>query len=356
MKKILILSLFFFIAGRGICDYVALYHTVKKGENLYIIAKKYGTSVNNLKRLNNIKSSVILPGQKLLVKKIHRKTSREKISFAKRTSQKSAVWGYRTVYYRVKRGDSLWKISKKFGVSVKEIKKWNKLRSSIIRPGEKIKIKIPKKPPKIKNPKPIMNVSAKVYYTVKKGDTIESVAKKFGITPEELKEANLITESDFKVGQILVIPPKRILSEQKHTETEIEKEGNLRSEVVEEALSYINVPYKLGGASKKKGVDCSSFIQLVYKKFGFELPRTSYYQYKQGICIKLEDAEPGDLVFFRRGRYVGHVGIYLGNNLFIHASDKQKRVTISSLEKPYFKKHFVCVKRILPSDENLIAW
>jgi len=50
MKKILILSLFFLIAGKGICDYVAVYHTVKKGENLYIIAKKYGTSVNSLKR------------------------------------------------------------------------------------------------------------------------------------------------------------------------------------------------------------------------------------------------------------------------------------------------------------------
>ena len=71
--------------------------------------------------------------------------------------------------------------------------------------------------------------------------------------------------------------------------------------------------------------------------------------------MSLSEALPGDLVFFKRERYVGHVGIYIGNNLFIHASNKNGRVTISSLDSPYFKKHFVCVKRYIPCFDNVIA-
>ena len=114
------------------------------------------------------------------------------------------------------------------------------------------------------------------------------------------------------------------------------------------------MPYKLGGNGKKY-IDCSTLTRLVYKKVGIELPKTSYYQFKEGKKVSLSEALPGDLVFFKRGRYVGHVGIYIGNNLFIHASNKNGRVTISSLDSPYFKKHFVCVKRYIPCFDNVIA-
>ena len=74
--------------------------------------------------------------------------------------------------------------------------------------------------------------------------------------------------------------------------------------------------------------------------FGYSLPRSSFDQYKQSRHVKAVEARPGDLVFFvTRGRKISHVGIYLGNNEFIHSPGKGKSVSISNLDEIYYKKH-----------------
>lgn len=357
MRKInIFLVLIFILASFGYGEVIKLYHTVKKGETLIAIAKEYGTSVSEIKRLNNLRSNLIKAGEKLVVKKIVRKKRKDSSNSKKysKNNSTSAVWGYETIYYRVRKGDSLWKISKKYGVSISSIKKLNGLKSSRIKPGMRLKIKVPRKVPKVDKIKPIIGTGQKIFYKVKKGDTLEKVAEKFGITPEEIKKYNLLGEEDFKVGQIIIIPEKKKLSDSEGKETQIENGKFSRAEIINNAFSYLNMPYKLGGNGKKY-IDCSTLTRLVYDKIGIELPKTSYYQFKEGKKVSLSEALPGDLVFFKRGRYVGHVGIYIGNNLFIHASNKNGRVTISSLDSPYFKKHFVCVKRYIPCFDNVIA-
>ncbi|WP_028302396.1 NlpC/P60 family protein [Oceanospirillum beijerinckii] len=97
--------------------------------------------------------------------------------------------------------------------------------------------------------------------------------------------------------------------------------------------------YTLGGTSKK-GVDCSGLIYVVYKKqFGIELPRTTLYQSKTGVWIKQNSLRPGDLVFFRTGSKVRHVGIYVEGNQFLHASTS-KGVILSRLDNPYWKEKY----------------
>jgi len=357
MKKInIFLVLIFMIVSFGYGREIKLYHTVKKGETLIAIAKEYDTSVSEIKRLNNLRSNLIREGQKIVVKRIVRKEQKYSSNSKKysKNNSTSAVWGYKTIYYRVRKGDSLWKISRKYGVSISSIKKLNRLRSSRIKPGMRLKIKVPRKVPKVDKIKPIIGTERKIFYQVKKGDTLENVAKKFGITPEEIKKYNLLGEEDFKVGQIIIIPEKEKLSDSEEKETQIENGKFSRAEIVNNAFSYLNMPYKLGGSGKKY-IDCSTLTRLVYKKAGIELPKTSYYQFKEGKKVSLSEALPGDLVFFRRSKYVGHVGIYIGDNLFIHASDKKGRVTIGSLDNPYFKRHFVCIKRYIPSFDNVIA-
>ncbi len=119
-------------------------YKVKKGDTLAKIARKFRVSIRNLKRWNKIKT-YILPNQKLVIykrvfnKNLSRKFVKRNISYLKKKVKKRKP-KYRYIFYKVKKGDSLIKIAKKFGVSVKQIKKWNKLSSNIIHIGDKITI------------------------------------------------------------------------------------------------------------------------------------------------------------------------------------------------------------------------
>ncbi len=106
------------------------------------------------------------------------------------------------------------------------------------------------------------------------------------------------------------------------------------------------VRYKFGGNSKK-GIDCSALIQIAFKdKLNVNIPRTTRLQSKTGYEIRKNELNTGDLVFFKTGKNSRHVGIYLKNGEFIHASSK-RGVTISKLDNVYFKKHYWKSQRIL---------
>jgi LysM repeat protein len=341
-----------------------VYHTVKKGENLYTIGKKYGKTPEEIKKLNNLTSSNLYPGQKLIVGIKEGKTASEKerkysIKEEKLTSEKSE--NLIKEYYTVKKGDTLSKISKNFGVSVAQLKKMNGLKNSKLKIGQKLIVRI-KKIDEFENARkeinfdeiePIADVSKKVYYKVCEGDTIESICEKFQIEPEKLLSANLLKKEDLKVGQILVIPPRDLLEEKTEKETDLEKRSDLRTKIIEEALNFLGARYRFGGESKS-GLDCSALTRLVYRVIGLDLPNTSYSQFENGIPVKKEEALPGDLVFFKKGGRIGHVGIYLGNDLFVHASFTLKRVVISSLSERYFKERFAGFRRYLLDEKDEI--
>ncbi|GLR74577.1 C40 family peptidase [Aliivibrio sifiae] len=106
------------------------------------------------------------------------------------------------------------------------------------------------------------------------------------------------------------------------------------------------VPYKYGGTNKN-GVDCSAFTQDALSNLHqLSLPRTTQYQVVTGIKIPLSEAKKGDLIFFKTSVKVRHVGVYIGNREFMHASTS-KGVIISSLDNPYWKKAFWQVRRVL---------
>ncbi len=130
-------------------------------------------------------------------------------------------------------------------------------------------------------------------------------------------------------------------------------EEDIQNALVREITNYLGFRYKKGGDGEK-GIDCSAFVMLVYKNvFGIELPRTSYEQFKLGRLItNLDSLKAGDLVFFNTtGRRASHVGIYIGNNLFAHASVREG-VTISSIYDSYYKRRFNGAKRIIEVSSN----
>ncbi|MGI6185711.1 MAG: C40 family peptidase [Brevibacillus sp.] len=110
--------------------------------------------------------------------------------------------------------------------------------------------------------------------------------------------------------------------------------------------SLYGVPYKSSGTTKN-GFDCSGFTRYVFHALGVDLPHSSSAQFKLGVPVSRNDLQPGDLVFFNtNGHSVSHVGIYIGNGLFVH-SESGRGVVNTKLNDPYYwSKRFVGAKRI----------
>ena len=117
----------------------------------------------------------------------------------------------------------------------------------------------------------------------------------------------------------------------------------LREEIVKTARSFIGVPYLWGGVDVDRGFDCSGLTMTIYQLNGLDLPRTSLEQVDAGTPVDRDDLSKGDLVFFRttgRGK-VSHVGIYVGDGLFIHAPGKGKNIRLDYLSREYYRQHYV---------------
>ncbi len=124
-----------------------------------------------------------------------------------------------------------------------------------------------------------------------------------------------------------------------------------RATLMQEIVNLLEVRYRYGGTDAIRGLDCSAFTGTVYSRvFGIRLPRTSRAQFTMGKKVSRDNLAVGDLVFFKtmRGRSpVSHVGIYIGNGYFAHASRK-RGVTVTSLNKAYYARTYVSSRRIIP--------
>jgi LysM repeat protein len=182
-------------------------YKVKKGDTLGKVAGKYGVSVSRLKTWNGLKGGKIYVGQRL---QINPKGKSKSASGSKN-------YVIRKDYYVVKKGDSLSRIAVRTHTTVNNLVKINHLKGTTVRPGQRILIRTrkvkkglrseayPDTPPLIE-PKPIIEGEI-TFYTVKEGETLEDIARQYGLTPEELREANLMPEgSGVKKGQILAVP------------------------------------------------------------------------------------------------------------------------------------------------------
>ena len=123
------------------------------------------------------------------------------------------------------------------------------------------------------------------------------------------------------------------------------EEAEIRQRLLIQFQEWQGVPYRLGGTNKR-GVDCSAFTQLTFRQqLGVNLPRTTEDQVKQGKQVSLAILVPGDLLFYRSSIKVRHVGVYLGEGQFLHASTS-RGVMISELDNPYWVEHFWQARRL----------
>jgi hypothetical protein len=126
-------------------------------------------------------------------------------------------------------------------------------------------------------------------------------------------------------------------------------EGDLRQELVKTTQRFLGVPYRWGGENAKTGFDCSGLMMVSYHLNGLDMPRNSRAQFDAGKTIRKAQLRQGDLVFFatQGGTRVTHVGMYIGDNKFIHAPKPGKTVRIANLSSSYYRRTFVGAKTYL---------
>lgn len=121
-------------------------------------------------------------------------------------------------------------------------------------------------------------------------------------------------------------------------------------EIADYALQFVGYPYVYGGSSPS-GFDCSGFTSYVYRQFGYSLNRSAASQLSNGTPVSMSELQPGDLVLFKKSgtgsKAASHVGIYIGNNQFVHASTSTVGVIVSSLSEAYYTTGFVGGRRIV---------
>jgi LysM repeat protein len=275
--------------------------------------------------------------------------------------------------YTVKPGDSLYTISRSYGISVESLREANGLTGNDLKPKQVLLIPNPKK-------KPVSRVTQRGSseaepYIVKPGESLYTISKRAGLSIDEIKRLNNLRTDRLQAGQRLVIhKPQESRAEEveeigdgeefkENQQAEAEnqpvpeplgkwKDPEERNLFVRVVKNFLGIPYKLGG-STLKGIDCSAFVKKIFEIFNVQLPRTAREQFRIGKKVGREELEEGDLIFFKTRRANNtHVGIYIGNNQFVHASYRSKEVRVDTLDTPYFNQRFINGVRIIELEKE----
>lgn len=326
-------------------------HKVQRGDTLWSIAQKYGTTVSHLKAVNNLTSDIIFPNQVL-------KTTDSSSSSSSSSSSNSRGSGSSSSSsastYTVKPGDTLSGIAARHNISLQNLMKWNNLDTTLIYPGNVFYVTDPSKGSNNKGSNKSSSSSGgssgssgkTSTYTVKSGDTLYRIARQHGVSVANLKKWNNLKSDTIYIGQKLSIGGKASVDSGSSSSSG-SNNANVSYNVdklISVARSQIGVPYKWAG-STPSGFDCSGFIYYAYKNAGMSISRLSTQGYYDR-SYHVNKPQVGDLVFFSNTYKSGisHMGIYIGNNQFIHAGTSTG-VTITSLDNSYWKKHFDSFKR-----------
>jgi LysM repeat protein len=325
---------------------------VKSGDTLWELSQQYNISVNAIKGTNGLTSDFLRIGQVLEIPGAPQTTT--SVSSSKPVT--STIASSKETTYKVKSGDSLWVIARRYDTTVNELKKLNKLTGDLIRVGQNLNVgKVVVQPTgnsnsNESNKQPANTDTANTTYKVKSGDSLWRIANQNNITVAEIKVANNLKSDVLRIGQVLKLSgeaSKTPSSNNNNNNNNTIASGNQSSSskidtMISEAKSLMGTPYRWAG-NTPSGFDCSGFIYYVLNKVT-SVSRLSTAGYWD-MMTSVSNPSVGDFVYFTTYKAgPSHMGIYLGNNEFIHASSSG--VTISSLDNSYWKARYLGAKRL----------
>lgn len=372
MRFLIIFTVIFLCFTSAVFSQKTIKHTVVEGESFYSIAKKYKVTESDIYKLNpKAKGTLLQLKTVLLIPNKNYKAENKKKKNTTKNDQPSQI-------HLVESGESLYKIAKKYGISLEKIKELNpNIKPEAIQIGDKIIVKASEIEVEIANEESqivVIQTDSKnsanqeecedelgnKIHTVQKGETLFKIAKKYKIKLSDLKELNEEVVENLPVGYQLIIklgtaelakiqPKAEIISEVKPLSLDNMSKAEF---LIAKASEHIGTRYR-GGGTTSAGFDCSGLMFATYKQIDMTLPRSSgSMAVGAGVKVDRNQAQKGDLIFFTtNGRgYINHVGMItevLEDEIkFIHSS-VQAGVIISSTKEPYYSKRFVQINRVL---------
>ncbi|KXZ20762.1 LysM peptidoglycan-binding domain-containing protein [Bacillus nakamurai] len=382
-------------------------YTVKSGDSLWLIATDFKMSVQELKKLNGLTSDLIRAGQKLQVSgKVSSSTGQTKNTSGSSSNNNSSKNSSSSGTYKVKLGDSLWKIANSVNMTIAELKVLNNLKTDTIYVNQVLKTKgTASSGNKPSNNNSNNNQTQTSTYTVKSGDSLWKIANAYNMTVQQIRTNNQLTSDVLQVGQVLKLTKTSssgssstpsnsgntgktttytvksgdslwvIAQKFNVTAQQLREKNNLKTDVLQigqkltiTGQSTSSTPNNSGdtgstsakintmisaakaqlgvpyvwGGTTPRGFDCSGFIYYVLNKVT-SVSRLSAAGYWNTMSSVSQPAV-GDFVFFSTYKAgPSHVGIYLGNGQFINANDSG--VVISSMDNSYWKQRYLGAKR-----------
>ena len=293
-------------------------HTIKNGETLYVIAHANHTTIEEVRKANGLKKGERLKLGRVL--KVPKNTY-----FPNKNNKKISS---KIIKHKIKNGETLYSIAHANHTTIEEVRKANGFKK-----GERLKLgrvlKVPKNtyfPNKKKNTKKFTKKASKKLH--KKFVLFDTKTKKTKLKLKKYTKAKKKRSRGFSLSDIFSIGRSSRLKG-KH--------------IISLAKTKLGRRYVWGATGVRNTFDCSGFTKYVYSKNGIKLPRRAIAQSKYGKYISRKNLKKGDLIFFDTSRrhkgYVNHVGIYIGNGKFIHASSAKKKVVITRLQNFYAKRY-----------------
>ncbi|NJD61772.1 MAG: LysM peptidoglycan-binding domain-containing NlpC/P60 family protein, partial [Deltaproteobacteria bacterium] len=238
--------------------------------------------------------------------------------------------------HRVEKGETLSEIAETYGMSVRELKKLNHIRKPRrLKAGARILVRArkpvessPAEPAALPAAPPSVDAPSVEARTLEASPSADIFEPRFPRELKEMTDTPLVRE----VKELSEPPGGGAVG--------------IKEKLVAIARKMLDIPYRFGGSSLL-GIDCSGYVQKVFSLLDIVLPRTAREQFHLGELVGMDNLSIGDLVFFRTyAKFPSHVGIYLGDNRFIHASSRDRKVTIDSLDAPYYLKRFIGGRRL----------
>jgi len=317
-------------------------YAIKNGDTLFTIARKHHTTIEEVRKVNGLKKGETLklgrvlkvpkntyfPDKKKKVAKVTKKSKNKKL--AKKTNKKANIKrSAKSTKYVIKSGDTLSAIARKHHTTITKMRKENGLKK-----GETLKLGRVLKIPKNTYAQSTKKKKLRIVQAKKKRQEQKLAKTLMNVKSKRIVKREVKKSKKFSLGDIF-----------------FSGKSNAKStKITKLAKKKLGKRYVWGAVGQKNTFDCSGLTSYVCKKNGICIPRRAIAQSKYGKYVSRSELKPGDLVFFdtskRRKGYVNHVGIYLGNDKFIHASSAKKKVVITKLGKSFYSKRYKGARRV----------